>query len=131
MQAEVPLDPARVHFVGRLERPAYLSLLRISALHLYLTIPFVLSWSCIEAMSAGCLILGSDVEPVREVIEDGLNGFLVDARDPAALAARATELLRDRAGLRTVAARAREAAVERFALPACLERQSALLRQVA
>ncbi|MDP9095449.1 MAG: glycosyltransferase, partial [Pseudomonadota bacterium] len=73
MLRQTHLPPGRVHFVGKLPRPAYLDLLRVSALHLYLTVPFVLSWSCIEALAAGCLLLGSDVEPVREVIEDGVN----------------------------------------------------------
>jgi glycosyltransferase involved in cell wall biosynthesis len=128
--AESAVDPARVHFVGALPREAYLSLLRVSALHLYLTIPFVLSWSCIEAMAAGCPILGADVAPVREVIADGETGFLVDGRDPAAVAARAADLLAERAGLRAVAARARTAAVERFSLPLCLARQTEVLRSV-
>jgi glycosyltransferase involved in cell wall biosynthesis len=83
MLAEAPIDPARVHFVGRLARPDYLRLLHVSSLHIYLTVPFVLSWSCIEALAAGRLVLASDVAPVREVIEDGVNGFLVDGRDPA------------------------------------------------
>ncbi len=130
MLDEVAVDPARVHFVGALPRETYLALLRVSALHLYLTIPFVLSWSCIEAMSAGCLILAADVAPVREVIEDGATGFLVDGRDPAAVAARAAELLAERAGLRAVAALARAVAVERFSLPRCLARQTDILRSV-
>ena len=97
MSSAVPLDPARIHFIGKLARPDYLNLLRVSALHLYLSVPFVLSWSCIEALASGCLLLGSDVAPVREVVEDGVNGFLVDARDAALLARRAADLLARRA----------------------------------
>jgi glycosyltransferase involved in cell wall biosynthesis len=130
MLAECPVDPARVTFVGALPRAAYLSLLQVSALHLYLTIPFVLSWSCIEAMAAGCLILAADVAPVREVIADGETGFLVDGRDPAAVASRAAALLAERAGLRAVAAQARAATEERFSLPHCLARQTEVLRSV-
>jgi glycosyltransferase involved in cell wall biosynthesis len=131
MQAEVPVDPTRVHFVGRLTRPDYLSLLQVSALHLYLTVPFVLSWSCIEALAAGCLVLGSDVAPVREVIEEGLTGALVDARDPQALARRASTLLAERAGWGPVRARARRFTVEQFELRRCLETQSRLVREMA
>ena len=72
MQAEVPLtDPARVHFVGSQPYAAFLDLLQVSSVHLYLTYPFVLSWSCVEALSAGCLVIGSDTPPVAEFIDHG------------------------------------------------------------
>lgn len=87
MLAEVgdrlPLD--RVHFLGRVPYPTYLSTLQVSRVHCYLTYPFVLSWSLTEAMSAGCLIVGSDTEPVRELIRDGENGRIVPFHDRAAL----------------------------------------------
>lgn len=128
---EVPVDPARVHFTGRLGRTDFLSLLQISALHLYLTVPFVLSWSCIEAMAAGCLMLASDVAPVREVVEHASNGFLVDARDPEALASRAADLLAHRASFTAVRQRARECAIQRFDLRQCLARQSRIVHNLA
>ncbi len=131
MLDEAGFDRRRVHFVGRLERAAYLSLLQVSALHLYLTVPFVLSWSCVEALAAGCLLLGSDVEPVREVIEDGVNGFLVEARDVEGLALRASELLAHRRALGEVRRRARLTAAERFDLRRCLDAQTRLIREVA
>ena len=131
MLDEAGFDRRRVHFVGRLERGAYLSLLQVSALHLYLTVPFVLSWSCVEALAAGCLLLGSDVEPVREVVEDGVNGFLAEARDAAALAARAADLLAHRGSLGDVRKRARMGAVQRFELGRCLGAQTRLVREVA
>ena len=127
---ECPIDPARVHFVGKLTRARYLDLLRISALHLYLTVPFVLSWSCIEALASGCLVLGSDVAPVREVIEDGVTGFLTDPREPEALAGLAATLLAQRDQLAPVRRRARELAVARFELRDCLARQKLLIDQV-
>lgn len=131
MQREVPADPARVHFVGRLTRAEYLSLLQVSALHLYLTVPFVLSWSCIEALAAGCLVLGSDVAPVREVLQDGVNGFLVDGRDPDAIASRAADLLGRQASLGPVRDRARATAQQRFDVRQCLAQQSRIIREVA
>ena len=131
MLREAPVDPARVHFTGRLARPDYLALLQVSALHLYLTVPFVLSWSCIEAMSAGCLVLGSDVAPVREVLDDGANGFLVDGRDPDAIAGRAADLLARRASLGPVRDHARATAVQRFDVRLCLELQSRIVRECA
>lgn len=75
------LDLSRVHFTGLLPRAQYREVLRLSSVHTYFTVPFVLSWSMMEAMSTGCLILGSDTAPVREVIQHQENGWLTDFRD--------------------------------------------------
>jgi glycosyltransferase involved in cell wall biosynthesis len=72
------LDLSRVHFVGMLEYRDYLTLLQVSSVHVYLTYPFVLSWSFLEAMACGCLIVGSATPPVLEVLRDGSNGLTVD-----------------------------------------------------
>jgi glycosyltransferase involved in cell wall biosynthesis len=72
------LDLKRVHFLGMLDYAAYLNLLQVSSAHVYLTYPFVLSWSFIEAMASGCLIVGSATPPVLEVLHDGSNGLTVD-----------------------------------------------------
>jgi glycosyltransferase involved in cell wall biosynthesis len=80
------LDLTRVHFVGMLEYHDYLNLLQISSVHVYLTYPFVLSWSFIEAMACGCLIVGSRTPPVLEVLHDGVNGLAVDFFSPKGLA---------------------------------------------
>ena len=130
MMKQFPLDQARIHFVGKLARPAYLDLLRVSALHLYLSVPFVLSWSCIEALACGCLVLGSDVAPVREVLENEVNGFLVDARDSELLARRAADLLARRALLGNVRQTARERAIAGFELRRCLAEQSRLIAEM-
>lgn len=110
------VDTARVHFVGRLPYEQYLRVLQVSSLHIYLTYPFVLSWSLLEAMSAGCLVLGSDTAPVTEVIKDGDNGFLTDFFDAQKLALRAVDLLQNRTGLDSVRTHARNTVVEKYDL---------------
>jgi glycosyltransferase involved in cell wall biosynthesis len=86
MLTQVKLDPTRTHFMGRLPREQYLRVLQVSNAHVYLTYPFVLSWSLLEAMACGTPILASDTAPVREVMRDGENGRLVDFFDTAAIA---------------------------------------------
>lgn len=77
------IDPARLHVLGRVPYPTFLALMQVSRVHAYLTYPFVLSWSMIEAMSAGALVVGSDTPPVRELVADGVTGRLVDFFDVA------------------------------------------------
>lgn len=126
------LDMARVHFVGQLPYDAYLALLQISACHVYLSYPFVLSWSCIEALAAGCLVVGSDTPPVREAIVHGHNGLLTDFFDVAALAECVVAALAEPGALAGLRLAAREDAVRRYDLrQVCLPRQVELLAALA
>lgn len=82
---ELPLDAGRTHFLGTVPHARYLQALQVSAAHVYLTVPFVLSWSLLEALASGCLVIASDTAPVREAIQHGRQGLLVDFFDVAAL----------------------------------------------
>ena len=125
-RAGTPLDPERVHFVGKLPHAEYLKVLQVSAAHVYLTVPFVLSWSLLEAMAAGCLVVASDTAPVTEVVVDGQNGVLVDFLDADALVARVAQALRDPARGQALRTAARNTVVQRYdlkrrCLPAALK----------
>ncbi|MCL2876871.1 MAG: glycosyltransferase family 4 protein [Betaproteobacteria bacterium] len=82
---ENPVDLERVHFLGKVSYDIYRCILQVSAVHVYLTYPFVLSWSMLEAMACGCLLVASDTAPVREVVRHGKNGWLFDFFDGKAL----------------------------------------------
>ncbi len=120
------VDWDRVHFLGRVPYEAFRTIVQLGRCHIYLTMPFVLSWSLLEAMAMEATIVASDVAPVREVMRDGETGRLVDFHDPAALAGAVTEVLarpEAHAGLGP-AARAHVVANYDF-LTACLPRQIA------
>jgi glycosyltransferase involved in cell wall biosynthesis len=122
------LDLSRVHFLGRIPYNAFVSLLQVSAVHVYLTYPFVLSWSMLEAMSAGCLVVGSATPPVEEVIEDGVNGLLVDFFSPKEIADAVDRVLAHPNRMQQLRQRARQTAIERYDLKTiCLPKQIELV----
>jgi glycosyltransferase involved in cell wall biosynthesis len=88
------IDPTRVHFLGRVPYDRFIDALSLSWAHVYLTYPFVLSWSLLEAMACECLIVGSDTAPVRDAVVDDQNGLLVDFFDHAGLASTLIEACR-------------------------------------
>jgi glycosyltransferase involved in cell wall biosynthesis len=125
------LDLQRVHFLGKVPYPVFLKILQVSTAHVYLTYPFVLSWSMLEAMAAGCLVIGSKTAPVEEVIRDGENGQLVDFFSPEAIAERAIDALVNRSSYNTIRDHARRTIVERYDLRTiCLPAQLRLLESV-
>lgn len=126
------LDFDRIHFLGRLPYQSYLKVLQVSSVHVYLTYPFILGWSMMEAMAAGCAVVGSRTPPVQEMIDDGVTGYLADFLSPDAIADTVCRVLEHPDRRREVGARARELIVSRYDLNrVCLPQQIALLRQVA
>lgn len=117
------LDLSRVHFTGKLAYADYLALLQVTRAHAYLTYPFVLSWSLMEAMAAGARIVASRTPPVQEMIRDGETGRLVEFFDVAGWSAALIDVLADPARADAMAAAARAKIVADYDLRrVCLPR---------
>ena len=126
------LDMSRVHFLGNISYEHFIPVLQLSTVHVYLTYPFVLSWSLLEAMSIGCAIVASDTRPLQGVIKEGDTGKLVDFFDVPGMANKVCDLL-DRPDERArLGANARAFARANYDLKAvCLPRQMKWVQQLA
>ena len=131
MLEKIPLDLSRLHFVGTLPYGLYLKVIQASSVHIYLTRPFVLSWSAMEAMSAGCLLVASDTAPVREMIRDGENGLLADYFSPKQIADRVCEVLDHPTRMAELRANARQTIIDRYSHAVLLPKHLQLMRDVA
>jgi glycosyltransferase involved in cell wall biosynthesis len=126
------IDFSRIHFVGTVPYDVYRQVLQVSSAHVYLTYPFVLSWSMLEAMAAGCLVIGSDTAPVREMIQNQENGLLVDFFNPDALAGQVIDALSHPVRYHRLREAARRTIVEGYDLKRiCLPRQTRLVDRLA
>ncbi len=124
------LDTSRLHFPGALPYGQYKRLLQTSNAHVYLTRPFVLSWSLLESMSCGCLVVASDTQPVREVIRHGVNGLLAPFFSPERIAETVVQALERKDDLRPLREKARATIEGRFALRRLMPAHLNLLRAV-
>jgi glycosyltransferase involved in cell wall biosynthesis len=125
------LDLSRVHFTGRVPYGTFVNALQVSSAHVYLTYPFVLSWSMLDAMAAGCAVIASSTTPVKEVIRDGENGLLVDFFDAKAIAGKVESVLGEPKRHEALGVCARRTIEERFDLKRiCLPRQIALAESI-
>ena len=125
-------DWARVHFLGHVPYQHFIPLLQLSSVHVYLTYPFVLSWSLLEAMSLGCAIVASDTQPLREAVRDDETGRLVDFFDVGGLAQQVCALLDDPQARARLGASARAFARAHYDLQSvCLPRQLEWVRALA
>ena len=124
-------DWSRVHFLGYIPYENFITLLQISTVHVYLSYPFVLSWSLLEAMSAGCAIVASDTAPVREAVRQGQTGQLVDFFDPKQLSKEVVRLLADQAERTRLGENARKFAQAEYDLSrVCLPKQIRWVEQL-
>ena len=131
-EVDSALDHSRVHFLGHVPYGEFVALLQLSSVHVYLTYPFVLSWSMIEAMSCGCAVVGSATPPVMEVIKDGENGLLVDFFDRDGLVNAVSRVLDHADRMQAMRDAARRTAVERYDLASvCLPRHAELAHRIA
>ena len=131
MLRELDLDRDRIHFTGLLGRDHYRDVLLASSVHVYLTVPFVLSWSMIEALSAGCVVVASNTDPVLEVVRDGENGLLVDFFDTGRLADRICDVLERPDAFAALRENARRTTVERYAASRLVPLRARLLELAA
>ena len=120
--AQDDYDLARIRFLGQVEPATLAGILAASDVHVYLTVPFVLSWSLLDAMACGCVVVASDTEPVREVVRHGENGLLVDFFDAEGLAAAALDVLADPGAYREIRRAAEETVCSTYSLEVSLPR---------
>jgi glycosyltransferase involved in cell wall biosynthesis len=116
MLQDIPVDTSRVHFLGIVPYPIYQKVLQVSAAHVYLTYPFVLSWSLLEAMASGCAIVASSTAPVREVLRHGHNGLLVDFFSTEQLVKAVGEVLSHPTRMQSLRDKARKTVGEGYAV---------------
>jgi glycosyltransferase involved in cell wall biosynthesis len=118
------IDSSRLHFVGQVPHSILHRVFRLSACHVYFTVPFVLSWSMLEAMACGCLVVGSATPPVQEVITHGGNGLLVDFFDHEELARTIARVLAKPECYSTIRQAARKTVISNYDLHSvCLPKQ--------
>lgn len=118
--ARCDCDPSRFVFLGQIEPAQLAAVLARSDLHFYLTVPFVLSWSLFNALAAGCVVLASDVESVREVVEPGVTGLVEPLFDIDRLTATALRVLDDPAAFAPLGRAGRALIQERYSLEAAV-----------
>lgn len=131
MLEELKPDMSRLHFLGYLPYDEMVNVLRISSAHIYLSVPFVLSWSMLEAMSAGCLLIGSNTPPVMEVIEHERNGLIVDFFNHTEIADTVDKIFSHKDRMKTLRIAARRSIIEKFDLKLLLPMHLGLIEDLA
>lgn len=130
MLQKLDLDMERVHFVGTLPYNEYKKFLQVSSVHVYLTYPFVLSWSILDAMSAGCCIVASNTAPVLEVIEDNYNGLFTDFFNVDQIVEKIEYALDHKEKIQQIRQNARQSVVDKYDLTKVVPQQIMALQKV-
>ena len=130
VMASARIDMARTHFTGTLPYEQYCKVLQVSAAHVYLTVPFILSWSALEALSAGCAFVGSATSPVQEFVTHGENGLLADFFDVEALAANIAHAVAGGSDIDAMRMKARKTMLEKWSAENAIARHEALIAKL-
>ncbi len=127
---EDEIDNSRVHFLGRVPYDSFVKIIQLSTIHVYLSYPFVLSWSMLEAMSCGALVIGSNTDPVTEVLHDEKNGLIVDFFDSDSIAEKVTQVLNNSNKYNDLRNNARKTIIDNYDLKTiCLPRHLGLINE--
>ena len=129
-EIEGQYDPELVHFTGAVTHDNFIKLMQLSSCHVYLTYPFVLSWSLLEAMACECPIVGSNTAPVLELIKHGHNGLIADFFSPTDVSDSVTDLLNSKGLSLAYGKNARKTILENYKLEDCLEKQINLIKML-
>ena len=124
------LDWNRIYYLGQVPHKVLRNVYQISAAHVYLSYPFVLSWSMLEAMSCGALVIASDTAPVKEIITDQSNGLLVPFKNHEMLASMLNEAVSSRERFRQLRIKARKTIISKYKLDLCIQRQIEIINSV-
>ncbi|MDD3435827.1 MAG: glycosyltransferase [Candidatus Gastranaerophilales bacterium] len=116
MLKKLNLDMNKVHFVGVLTLREYINLLQVSSAHVYLTYPYILSWSILNAMSAECCVIASNTAPVLEIMEDNYNGLFVDFFNVDELVDKIEYALDNQKELQSIRKNARQTVLDKYSL---------------
>lgn len=130
MLQQCDLDMNRVHFVGKLSYDEYLSLLQISSAHIYLTAPYVLSWSFLEAMACECPIIASSTKPVQEFMSDNYNGLLTDFFDVEEISEKIIFALDNKEKMKVIRKNARQTILDKCSLKSLLLQQIDFMKKI-
>lgn len=130
-ELEGHLDWSRIHTPGALSYQAFIQAMQISAVHVYFTYPFVLSWSLLEAMACGAMVIGSATDPVKEVVQDGKNGLLVGFHDQDGLIQAVSDIIQNPDQYKALRREARRTIKKNYQKELCISRQLALIDAIA
>ena len=123
-------DPSLVHFTGTINHDSFIKFMQMTSCHVYLTYPFVLSWSLLEAMACEAPIVGSNTAPVLEIIDNGVNGMIVDFFSPTDIADSVTEMIKNKSLAQAYGKNARRTILDRYTLDDCLDKQINLIKML-